>query len=242
MKKSPLYTRTGDTGTTSLIGGQRTPKNSPRVEAYGTVDELNALIGLLQSHLSTLLHKQPDTSAEQPSSELPTQAEQPTTEQVSNLAKQPTPIQPEDSALTDAARTLADETTQTLLGISNTLFNIGAALATPDGSDLPTADTDRIRLPQAIDRLENRIDRLDSQVPPLRSFILPGGNPTAALAHVARTVCRRAERTILTAIDAGATISPDILTYINRLSDYLFILARHINHTTSTPELPWQPS
>lgn len=206
MKKSPLYTRTGDTGITSLIGGQRAPKNSPRVEAYGTVDELNALIGLLQSHLSTL-------------------AEQPTTE-----------------TLTDAARTLAEETTETLLGINNTLFNIGAALATPDGSNLPTADTDRIRLPQAIELLENRIDLLDSQVPPLRSFILPGGNPTAALAHVARTVCRRAERTILTAVDAGATISPDILTYINRLSDYLFILARHINHTSSTPELPWQPS
>lgn len=207
MKKSPLYTRTGDTGTTSLIGGQRAPKNSPRVEAYGTVDELNALIGLLQSHLTTLLPKQPDTES-----------------------------------LADAARTLAEETAETLLGINNTLFNIGAALATPDGSDLPTADTDRIRLPQAIDRLENRIDLLDSQVPALRSFILPGGNPTAALAHVARTVCRRAERTILTAIDAGATVSPDILTYINRLSDYLFILARHINHTTSTPELPWQPS
>lgn len=233
MKKSPLYTRTGDTGTTSLIGGQRTPKNSPRVEAYGTVDELNALIGLLQSHLTTLL------PTSQPTTELPTsqpQATPPTTEQIPNHARQP------NTELTDAARTLADETTQTLLGISNTLFNIGAALATPDGSDLPTADTDRIRLPQAIDRLENRIDRLDSQVPPLRSFILPGGNPTAALAHVARTVCRRAERTILTAIDAGATISPDILTYINRLSDYLFILARHINHTTSTPELPWQPS
>lgn len=206
MKKSPLYTRTGDTGTTSLIGGQRAPKNSPRVEAYGTVDELNALIGLLQSHLSTI-------------------AEQPTAE-----------------TLADAARTLAEETAETLLGINNTLFNIGAALATPDGSNLPTADTDRIRLPQAIELLENRIDLLDSQVPPLRSFILPGGNPTAALAHVARTVCRRAERTILTAVDAGATVSPDILTYINRLSDYLFILARHINHTTSTPELPWQPS
>lgn len=207
MKKSPLYTRTGDTGTTSLIGGQRAPKNSPRVEAYGTVDELNALIGLLQANLTTLHPKQPS---------------------------------PEH--LADAARTLAEETAETLLGINNTLFNIGAALATPDGTDLPTADTDRIHLPQAIDRLENRIDLLDSQVPQLRSFILPGGNPTAALAHVTRTVCRRAERTILTAIDAGATVSPDILTYINRLSDYLFILARHINHTTSTPELPWRPS
>ena len=241
MKKSPLYTRTGDTGTTSLIGGQRAPKNSPRVEAYGTVDELNALIGLLQSHLTTLLPKQPAPPTKQPTTELSTPTELPTAE-LPTPTKQPTTIQPEDSELADAARTLAEETAETLLGINNTLFNIGAALATPDGSDLPTADTDRIRLPQAIDRLENRIDLLDSQVPPLRSFILPGGNPTAALAHVARTVCRRAERTILTAIDAGATISPDILIYINRLSDYLFILARHINHTTSTPELPWQPS
>lgn len=226
MKKSPLYTRTGDTGSTSLIGGQRAPKNSPRVEAYGTVDELNALIGLLQARLATLL-------PEQPESELSTKHTKATT---------PTNEQTSSELLADAARTLTEETAETLLGINNTLFNIGAALATPDGSDLPTADTDRIHLPQSIDRLEKRIDLLDSQVPTLHSFILPGGNPTAALAHVARTVCRRAERTILTAIDAGATVSPDILTYINRLSDYLFILARHINHTTSTPELQWQPS
>lgn len=226
MKKSPLYTRTGDTGSTSLIGGQRAPKNSPRVEAYGTVDELNALIGLLQARLATLLPEQPESghSTKHP------KATTPNNEQTSS------------ELLADAARTLTEETAETLLGINNTLFNIGAALATPDGSDLPTADTDRIYLPQSIDRLEKRIDLLDSQVPTLHSFILPGGNPTAALAHVARTVCRRAERTILTAIDAGATVSPDILTYINRLSDYLFILARHINHTTSTPELQWQPS
>ena len=189
MKKSPLYTRTGDTGMTSLIGGQRVAKNSPRVSAYGTLDELNAMIGLLS--------------------------------------------------------------------INNTLFNIGAYLATPSpqtdsqpeasAGQAPVAESQTdgpaekitATLTPVLTELEHQIDLLDSSVPPLRLFVLPGGSIGAAHAHVARTICRRAEREILNLADTGAFVAPIVLTYINRLSDYLFILARYINHFTGTPELTW---
>ncbi|MCM1355448.1 MAG: cob(I)yrinic acid a,c-diamide adenosyltransferase [Staphylococcus sp.] len=189
MKKSLLYTRTGDKGTTALVGGQRIAKNSTRVSAYGTLDELNANIGLVQAHCSEL----------------------------------------------------DDFISATLLDINNTLFNLGAYLATPaatpaPGSPLPTV---LAPLPDALSRLEHQIDTLDSMVPEQRSFILPGGSIGAAHAHVARTVCRRAERDILTLADAEH-VDPIVLTYINRLSDYLFILARYINHFTGTPDIPWR--
>ena len=187
MKKSLLYTRTGDAGTTSLIGGQRIAKNSPRVSAYGTLDELNAMIGLVQAHCTQL----------------------------------------------------DDFVTSTLLTINNTLFNIGAYLATPTASETSTP-TPPIT-PATLSDLEHQIDLLDSMVPQLRQFVLPGGSVGAAHAHVARTVCRRAERDILTLTDTGAYVHPIVLTYINRLSDYLFILARYINHFTGTPELTWRP-
>lgn len=220
MKKSLLYTRTGDAGTTSLIGGQRIAKNSPRVSAYGTLDELNAMIGLVQAHCTQL----------------------------------------------------DDFITSTLLTINNTLFNIGAYLATPtepqtppaatptpnqdsnnqspspnqdSGNQSPTGDPDSTPkapiTPATLSDLEHQIDLLDSMVPQLRQFVLPGGSVGAAHAHVARTVCRRAERDILTLTDTGAYVHPIVLTYINRLSDYLFILARYINHFTGTPELTWRP-
>ncbi len=198
MKKSLLYTRTGDAGTTSLIGGQRIAKNSPRVSAYGTLDELNAMIGLVQAHCTQL----------------------------------------------------DDFVTSTLLTINNTLFNIGAYLATPTGdqdSDNHNPTNDQTSTPKApitpatLSDLEHQIDLLDSMVPQLRQFVLPGGSVGAAHAHVARTVCRRAERDILTLTDTGAYVHPIVLTYINRLSDYLFILARYINHFTGTPELTWRP-
>ncbi len=209
MKKSLLYTRTGDAGTTSLIGGQRIAKNSPRVSAYGTLDELNAMIGLVQAHCTQL----------------------------------------------------DDFVTSTLLTINNTLFNIGAYLATPTEPQIPPASTPSPNqdsnnqpptapqdsdpkapiTPATLSDLEHQIDLLDSMVPQLRQFVLPGGSVGAAHAHVARTVCRRAERDILTLTDTGAYVHPIVLTYINRLSDYLFILARYINHFTGTPELTWRP-
>ncbi|MDE5961680.1 MAG: cob(I)yrinic acid a,c-diamide adenosyltransferase [Duncaniella sp.] len=205
MKKSPLYTRTGDTGMTSLIGGQRVAKNSPRVSAYGTLDELNAMVGLVQAHCTEL----------------------------------------------------DDFVTASLLSVNNTLFNIGAYLATPsqqsaaqqessaDGTSASEAQANdpaekiTATLTPVLADLEHQIDLLDSMTPPLRLFVLPGGSIGAAHAHVARTVCRRAEREILTLADTGAYVAPIVLTYINRLSDYLFILARYINHFTGTPELTW---
>ena len=209
MKKSPLYTRTGDTGMTSLIGGQRVAKNSPRVSAYGTLDELNAMIGLVQAHCTEL-----------------------------------------DNFVT-----------ATLLSINNTLFNIGAYLATPSPQtdsqpEAPAGDTpgqspepesqtdgpaEKITatLTPVLTELEHQIDLLDSSVPPIRLFVLPGGSIGAAHAHVARTICRRAEREILNLADTGAFVAPIVLTYINRLSDCLFALARYINHFTGTPELTW---
>ncbi len=193
MKKSLLYTRTGDAGMTSLVGGKRVAKNSPRVNAYGTLDELNAHIGLVQAHCA----------------------------QLDNFV------------------------TATLLSINNTLFNLGAYLATPpapapaDGSELPQS----LRvIPDRIAELEQQIDTLDGSVPEQRTFILPGGSIGAAHAHVARTVCRRAEREILNLADTGEAVAPIVLTYINRLSDYLFILARYINHFTGTSDIPWQQS
>ena len=193
MKKSPLYTRTGDAGTTSLVGGQRIAKNSPRVSAYGTLDELNAMIGLVQAHTTDL----------------------------------------------------DDFVNSTLLTINRTLFSIGAYLATPSTS-LPSDNSDPRSQsapisPDLLTDLEHQIDLLDSSIPPLKLFVLPGGSVGAAHAHVARTVCRRAERDILTLADTGAYVHPIVLTYINRLSDYLFALARYINHFTGTPELTWRP-
>lgn len=193
MKKSLLYTRTGDAGMTSLIGGKRVAKNSPRVNAYGTIDELNAHIGLVQARCSEL-----------------------------------------DNFVTS-----------TLLGINNTLFNLGAYLATPPAEVTETSPADAIpavlkALPDRIAELEHQIDTLDSMVPAQRTFILPGGSIGAAEAHVARTVCRRAEREILNLAATGEHVEPMVLTYINRLSDYLFILARYINHFTGTPDIPWQ--
>ncbi len=182
MKKSILYTRTGDAGTTSLVNGGRVPKNSPRVNAYGTLDELNAHIGLVQAHTARL----------------------------------------------------DDSVNETLLRINNMLFNIGSYLADSSDSAVPMLTSDDITT------LEHDIDTIDSMLPPLKLFVLPGGSIGASHAHVARTVCRRAEREILNLIDTGATVSPLVTTYINRLSDYLFALARYINHVSGTPEIVWR--
>lgn len=191
MEKSPLYTRTGDAGMTSLVGGARVPKYCARVCAYGTVDELNAMIGLVEAHCTDL----------------------------------------------------DDFVTATLRGINNTLFSVGAHLATDcppqDDSNLPAPVPDPLRK-EDIETLEHAIDLLDSLVAPLHAFVLPGGSVGAAQAHVARTVCRRAERDILTLAASGAYVAPSVITYINRLSDYLFILARYINHFTGTPETTWR--
>ena len=183
MKKSNLYTRTGDLGTTSLVGGQRVGKSCDRLEAYGTVDELNATLGMLTSA--------PDLPADQ----LPV-----------------------------------------LTAVQHRLFDIGAYLATDPGPDAITACTGLGH--EAIARLEHNIDLMDDAVPPLNRFVLPGGSPLSATAHLARTVCRRAERRIV-ALAAVAYVDPDIQRYINRLSDYLFVLSRYINYRAGQPEIFW---
>lgn len=188
--KSPVYTRTGDAGQTSLIGGTRVSKTDLRLEAYGTVDELNAQLGLLLTYL------------------------------------------------TDADKAAADRTAdvQLLLGVQSCLFTVGAALATDSTKMAPRPTA--IVTPEMVSELEQAIDRIDSQLPPLRLFILPGGGRAAAVAHVCRTVCRRAERRIL-ALAQQAEVAPELLAYVNRLSDYLFVLSRKLNVDEKKEEIIW---
>lgn len=182
MTKSNVYTRSGDRGTTSLVGGTRVAKDSARLEAYGTVDELNSWLGLL--HASQYVGY-------------------------------------DDKAI--------------LHKIQNRLFDIGSMLATEPESrwqpePLPT---------HAVDEIEEAIDRLDSSLPAHHRFILPGGCEDAARAHIARCVARRAERRIIT-LSSDTPVDPQIISYINRLSDYLFVLARAINHNFGSEEIFWE--
>lgn len=182
MKKSNLYTATGDKGTTSLVGGKRVSKSDVRLEAYGTTDELNAHIGLLVAMMS----------------------------------------EGDDKTL--------------LRRIQDNLFVVGSALAT-DLSSTQLHDASKLDVAE-ISLVEQRIDALDTIVPPLCKFVLPGGDKAAAQAHVCRTVCRRAERCVC-ALAAEHPIADNVLCYINRLSDYFFVLARYINHITNTRECFW---
>ena len=179
--KSTVYTRTGDDGTTSLVGGTRVSKTSTRLEAYGTVDEANSWLGLLES----------------------------------------------SGSLPDGAHT-------TLSRAMNHMFDIGSALATEAESQWQPAPFP----PEAIAEIEAEIDRLDATLPRHNRFTLPGGHPDSAKANITRTVVRRAERRIL-ALAAEADIDPGIIRYVNRLSDYLYILSRAINVGTATPERFW---
>ena len=175
-----IYTKTGDTGMTSLFGGGRVQKDAVRIEAYGTVDELNATVGVVRAHK---------------------------------------PSQKVDEMLTI---------------IQNELFVLGSDLATPHDSRV---EIDRIS-PEMSIRLESWIDELDTDLEPLRYFVLPGGSVTASFLHVSRTVCRRAERCVVTAQNIE-TISNDVIVYLNRLSDLLFVMSRYENHVSQTPEVRW---
>lgn len=179
-----IYTRTGDQGTTGLFGGDRVPKTDPRIAAYGTVDEMNASIGLARSFLGG---------------------------------------HPEAHRLDTA-----------LGALQNDLFVLGADLATPADA---RARTKRITEHHVVD-LERRIDELEDDLPPLKQFILPGGTAAASVLHVARTVCRRAERIVVAAADTGG-VSPRTAVYLNRLSDYLFVLGRWTNYSAGEAERPW---
>lgn len=182
-----IYTKSGDTGETSLYGGGRLPKDALRFEAIGNVDELNAQLGLARVELSTL---------------------GPPTSQVDTLLGQ----------------------------IQNHLFDLGAELATPHPEQKGTA----LLGSHYITLLEQAIDHHQEQLPPLREFILPGGSGVAAQLHVARCICRRAERTVVT-LAREATLRPEGLAYLNRLSDLLFVLARWGNRVAGQQDIPWQP-
>lgn len=177
-----VYTRTGDAGTTSLVGGTRVAKDAPRLEAYGTVDELNSWIGLLYS----------------------------------------------SEVLPEGIKELLEAT-------MNNLFNIGSALATEASSLWQPAPFDAANTAA----LEAAIDKIEETLPRHNQFILPAGHADAARANIARTVARRAERRILT-LAATEPVDAEIIRYINRLSDFLFVLSRAINLVSSHPELYWK--
>ncbi len=185
MKKSLVYTKTGDKGTTSLVGGTRVPKTHIRLEAYGTVDELNSNLGLLITYLR-------------------------------------------------------DEQDKLFLQqVQDKLFAVGSHLATDQEKTQLKAVS--IITPELVETMEHEIDRLDSLLPPLSAFVLPGGSRGAAVCHICRTVCRRAERRIL-ALAEQVEISSELLAYVNRLSDYLFVLSRKINQDEKNDEIFWNNS
>lgn len=180
-----VYTKTGDKGITSLVGGTRVPKTHDRLEAYGTVDELNSFLGLLITYVAD----------------------------------------GQDVAF--------------LQRVQNCLFVVGSYLATDQAKmSLKSAS---VVTPVMVVEMENEIDRLDALLPSLSAFVLPGGSRGAALCHVCRTVCRRAERRILT-LSAEVEIAPELLAYMNRLSDYLFVLSRKINLDAKKDEIFWNNS
>jgi cob(I)alamin adenosyltransferase len=180
-----IYTKTGDKGSTSLIGGTKVPKSHLRIEAYGTVDELSSFIGLCRDLLTD-----------------------------------------------EAARNLLAE-------VQDRLFTMNASLACD-----PVKEP-KMRIPdlkeEDITLLEKEMDRMNEVIPPMKSFILPGGHPVLSQLHIARCVCRRAERCCVRLDQESKEIEPIILKYLNRLSDYLFVLARYAGHQMNIVEIPWRP-
>jgi cob(I)alamin adenosyltransferase len=184
-----VYTRTGDKGTTALVGGARVPKDSPRVECYGAIDELNSAIGLARSF-----------NAEAPSS--------PARDRLEGILER----------------------------LQNELFDLGSELATPPDAEYAgmfKVGTDDVRA------LERLMDECQKGLEPLASFVLPGGGTVSAFLHQARTVCRRAERTLLR-LDREEPLGPHVLPYVNRLSDLLFVLSRWIGKQRGEREYLWE--
>ncbi len=179
-----IYTKTGDKGTTALVGGRRVSKGDTKIESYGTVDELNSWIGLVR-----------------------------------------------DQPINESRR-------DTLKEIQDRLFTIGADLA---------SEPEQVRkkpipslLEEDITLLENEMDKMDSELPPLRAFVLPGGHQSVSFAHIARTVCRRAERLVIR-LSEEEEVNPMVIKYLNRLSDYLFVLSRKMTQELGSEEITWKP-
>jgi cob(I)alamin adenosyltransferase len=180
-----IYTKTGDTGKTALIGGTRIPKSHIRIEAYGTVDELNSFLGMVSDQID----------------------------------------------LADCREIIKE--------IQDRLFTVGSSLATDPDKDL------KMRLPDLhdadIEYLENHIDTMQAQLPELKSFILPGGNIASSTCHVARCVCRRAERICVHMDFENEFVAPLVIMYLNRLSDFLFVMSRYIAHKNGATDMEWHP-
>lgn len=178
-----IYTKTGDEGTTSLFGGKRVSKADLRIDAYGTIDELNSWMGVLR-----------DQKINEFRSEL-------------------------------------------LAEIQDRLFTIGSILATEP-------ENKKVKIPSLLEAdvelLENQMDAMDNQLPAMRHFVLPGGHTSVSFGHVARTVCRRAERLVI-ALDQIEKVDSLVIKYLNRLSDFLFVLCRSMAHELKAPETPWKP-
>lgn len=177
-----IYTKTGDKGETSLIGGVRVKKSNNRIHAYGTVDELNSSLGLVRDSLTN-----PD------------------------IRKQ-------------------------LLEIQGRLFVIGSHLASAPNSKMQIPDISK----EDVLHLENYIDEMNKSLPELKNFILPGGSISVSYCHMARTICRRAERWVIE-VSESEFVEPLTIEYLNRLSDYLFVLSRRISHENEVEEIAWNP-
>lgn len=182
MKKSLIYTRTGDKGSTSLVGGTRVSKTHERLEAYGTIDELDTQLGLLYTYLTD------------------------------------------------------EEDRRMVRWIQHKMFTIGSYLAT-DQEKVTLKEESKINESDVL-RLEISIDEADALLPPLKAFVIPGGSRESAVCQVCRTVCRRAERRIL-ALSETCAVDDTLLAFVNRLSDYLFVLARKLNLLSKTDEIYW---
>ncbi|MBT7656336.1 MAG: cob(I)yrinic acid a,c-diamide adenosyltransferase [Flavobacteriales bacterium] len=185
MKENKVYTKTGDDGTTSLNSGLRVKKHHIRVAAYGSIDELNAWVGLIR-----------DTTAD-----------------------------------------IIDR--EFLMLLQNHLMVLGTQLSTVREEDLPTDFIDPINDPHILE-IENEIDRISMDLPPLKNFVLPGGHPLVSYSHLARCVCRRAERHI-TELNANERVSPYVIAFVNRLSDYFFVLSRKFSIDLDLNENKWIP-
>lgn len=180
-----IYTKTGDSGKTTLIGGTKVPKSHMRIDAYGTIDELNSYIGLLGDHFRH------------------------------------------------------EHTNAALREVQDRLFTIGSSLACdPDAEPL-------LKIPDLSEEdviwLEQEIDDMTNVLAPMKSFLLPGGHVSISTAHIVRCICRRAERKCVSMIEHGSFVDPLVIKYLNRLSDYLFILARFISHELKVDEIMWKP-
>jgi cob(I)alamin adenosyltransferase len=177
-----IYTKTGDKGQTSLIGGTRVPKHHVRIEAYGTVDELNSWIGLIRD------------------------------------------------------QSVAADVSEVLLEIQDRLFTIGSSLASdPEKSKMKIPDLKE----EDILLLEKQMDLMNETLPEMRSFLLPGGHTTVSYCHIARCVCRRAERATIRLAE-NEFVADLVVKYLNRLSDYLFVLSRRLSSDLKAPEIPWK--